>query len=195
MESAAKQLVSDGLVDPEEIGIIGFSRTCYYVMEMLTTNSLHLKAASITDGVMADYFVNIVLGGGEDMIGAKPFGEGLHQWLKRSPSFNLDKVNTPLLVNALSRLGVLPMWSPYAQLHYLKKPVDLVVVDIHEHVLTNPAARMASQGGSVDWFRFWLQGYEDPDPAKAAQYERWRRLRQMQAESSRNLGTADAATH
>ena len=34
-ESAANQLVSEGLVDPRRIGIIGFSRTCFYVMEML----------------------------------------------------------------------------------------------------------------------------------------------------------------
>jgi hypothetical protein len=39
---------------------------------------------------------------------------------------------------------------------------------------------MVSQGGSVDWFRFWLQDYEDPDPAKAEQYQRWRELRKLQ---------------
>ncbi len=38
----------------------------------------------------------------------------------------------------------------------------------------------ASQGGSVDWFRFWLQDYEDPDPAKKEQYVRWRELRKLQ---------------
>src|SRR5438477_4962258 len=31
-ESGVKKLVSDGLVDPEKVGIIGFSRSCYYVM-------------------------------------------------------------------------------------------------------------------------------------------------------------------
>ena len=41
-ESAANQLVSDGLVDREKIGIIGFSRTCFSVMEMLTTSSFIL---------------------------------------------------------------------------------------------------------------------------------------------------------
>ena len=46
--------------------------------------------------------------------------------------------------------------------------------------LRNPAARMASQGGSVDWFRFWLKGEEDSDPAKAEQYKRWRELRKLQ---------------
>jgi hypothetical protein len=36
---------------------------------------------------------------------------------------------------------------------------------------------MTSQGGAVDWFRFWLLGQEDPDPAKAEQYKRWRAMR------------------
>lgn len=40
-----------------------------------------------------------------------------------------------------------------------------------EHVLTNPAARLASQGGTVDWMRFWLQDYEDPAAAKTEQYK------------------------
>jgi len=38
----------------------------------------------------------------------------------------------------------------------------------------------------MDWFRFWLQGYEDPDPAKAEQYKRWGELRKLRAENERN---------
>jgi hypothetical protein len=30
----------------------------------------------------------------------------------------------------------------------------------------------------VDWFNFWLRDNDDPDPAKAEQYKRWRKLRQ-----------------
>jgi hypothetical protein len=52
--------------------------------------------------------------------------------------------------------------------------------------------RMASQGGSVDWFRFWLQGYEDPDPAKAGQYKRWRELRKLQAENDKKAASEAA---
>lgn len=69
------------------------------------------------------------------------------------------------------------MWEPYAGLYSLKKPVDLVMLKSNEHVITNPVERVASQTLSVDWFRFWLQGYEDPNPAKADQYKRWRDLR------------------
>ncbi len=63
----------------------------------------------------------------------------------------------------------------------LRKPADLMLINTNnQHVLTNPADRIASQGGTGDWMRFWLQNYEDPDPAKSEQYERWRRLRRMQ---------------
>ncbi len=185
-ESGARRLVSEGLVDPGKIGIIGFSRTCLYVMEMLTTSSLHLKAASITDGIMGNYFQYLMWEGYETtdeldaMIGAPPFGGGLQRWLKRSVGFNLDKVTTPLLVVGEGKLSLLSMWEPYAGLHHLHKPVELIMLNTDEHVLTNPAARIASQGGSVDWFRFWLQDHEDPDPAKAAQYARWHELRKLQ---------------
>jgi dipeptidyl aminopeptidase/acylaminoacyl peptidase len=197
LESGASQLVKDGLVDSKKIGAIGFSRTVFQIMEQLTMGSLHLEAASITDGVMFDYFQYMQMP--ERMsreanatIGAAPFGNGLQQWIRRSPGFNLDKVTTPLLINAEGRDDLLFMWEPYASLRYLKKPVDLILLNTDEHVLTNPAVRMASQGGSVDWFRFWLQGYEDPDPAKAEQYKRWRELRKLQAENDKKAASEAA---
>ena len=191
-QSAANQLISEGLVDPEQIGITGFSRTCFYVMETLTTGSLHLKAASVTDGPMEDYwqfitYVDLFPSLFNSTIGAPPFGAGLQQWLKRSPTFNLDKVAAPLLVVGEGVPRFLLMWPPYAGLRYLQKPVDFVILNTHEHVLTNPAVRMASQGGAVDWFRFWLQDYEDPDPAKVEQYKRWRELRRLQQENENKL--------
>jgi hypothetical protein len=193
-ESAANQLVAEGLVDPTRIGIIGFSRSCFYVMEALTTASIHIAAASITDGLTADYFQYLQNPERQStevnsMIGAAPFGAGLQQWVRRSPGFNLDKVTTPLLVVAAGPVGVLSMWQPYVGLRYLQKPVELIMLHTDEHVLTNPAVRMASQGGSVDWFRFWLQGYEDPDPAKAEQYRRWEQLCDMRVAANPGQST------
>ena len=40
--------------------------------------------------------------------------------------------------------------------------------------------RVVSQEGTLDWFCFWLKREEDPDPAKADQYGRWRELRKLQ---------------
>ena len=185
-EAAVSDLVKQGLVDSERIGIIGFSRTCFYVMEALTTSTLHIKAASVTDGVMGSYLQDMVevdvTGFSQDadaIVGARLFGDGLQQWTRRSPTFNMDKVSAVLQVVAEGRSDLTFMWEPYAAMRYLHKPVDLILLNNAQHVLSNPAARLASQGGSVDWFRFWLQDYEDPDPAKAEQYQRWRELRKL----------------
>jgi hypothetical protein len=43
------------------------------------------------------------------------------------------------------------------------------------------------QGGAVDWFRFWLQDYEDPAPVKNEQYARWREPRKQ-----RDLASAES---
>jgi dipeptidyl aminopeptidase/acylaminoacyl peptidase len=188
-ESAVSELASMGLIDADRIGIIGFSRSCYYVMETLTTSSLHIKAASITSGLMFDYWQYAFSpdrGEGDAIIGAPPFGEGLQQWLKRSPGFSLDKINAPLMVVGQGPDVLLTMWAAYSGLYQLHKPVELVMLNSGEHVLTNPAVRMASQGGSVNWFRFWLQGYEDPDPSKAEQYKRWRELKELQKDNDEN---------
>jgi len=129
----------------------------------------------------------------EASIGARPFGAGLETWLRKSPEFNMDKVTAPLEIVALGQRSLLTMWETYAALHYLKKPVDVLVINAVEHVLTNPAARLASQGGTVDWFRFWLQDYKDPDPGKVEQYKRWEGLRDSKSHDKHLSGTAAPA--
>jgi hypothetical protein len=52
-------------------------------------------------------------------------------------------------------------------------------------VLQNPGQRLASQGGTVDWFDFWLNGHEDSDPVKAEQYKRWRELGKLQGQNDK----------
>ena len=188
-QAGVEKLVADGVVDPARVGIVGFSRTCAYVLDALTRSPQHFQAASITDGVNFGYLQyiiqvdigsNVRLHDADKVIGASPVGQGLQQWFKRSPEFNMDKVTTPLQVVAKGRLGALFMWEPYAALRILNKPVDFIMLRQGTHVLTNPSERMVSQGGTVDWFRFWLHDYEDPDPAKSEQYTRWRELRKLQ---------------
>jgi dipeptidyl aminopeptidase/acylaminoacyl peptidase len=199
-EAAVRQLASEGLIDPQRIGIIGFSRTVFYVLEALTLSDLHFTAASVTDGVDAGYWQyllavdlngNVLANEDEEMLGARPFGSGLGQWLEHSPGFNMQKVRAPLLVVGEGPFSLLSMWQQYATLRYLHKPVDLQMLDTDEHVLTNPAARLASQGGSVDWFRFWLQDYEDPDPDKTEQYKRWKHLRELQDATTSETGISN----
>ena len=76
-------------------------------------------------------------------------------------------------------LSVLSEWEWFAALRRLNKPVEMVVVEEDDHVLQKPWNRIISQQGNVDWFRFWLKGDEDANPAKADQYAHWRQLREQ----------------
>jgi len=191
-ENAIKKLDDQALIDPERVGIIGFSRTVSHTLAALTTSHL-FSAASIIDGVNFGYYeyvsfvdFNNVQLEGDSMMTAAPFGPGLQQWLSRSPEFNMDKVTAPLLIMAPGAFAVFAGWEPYAALRRLHKPVDLVLLHDGTHVETNPQQRVASQSTNIDWFRFWLQGYEDHDPAKAAQYGHWRELRKLRDDSIRD---------
>ena len=57
------------------------------------------------------------------------------------------------------------------------KPVDLLYIRNGDHVLVKPWQRLAEQGRNVDWYDYWLNGRKDPDPAKAARYKLWDRMK------------------
>jgi dipeptidyl aminopeptidase/acylaminoacyl peptidase len=189
-ESAVEYLAGQGWVDRDRVGLTGFSRPGWYVEYMLTHSKLPFAAAIAADNSSTNYTEYALSlpfrGDYEGDVGAIPFGEGLKTWLQVSPAFNADKIHTPLRLEEDSGpvwSVVLNQWELFAQLRRHKRPVELYIVPDSEHgghPLQNPQQRLASQGGAVDWFDFWLNGHEDPDPVKAEQYQRWHELRRLQ---------------
>lgn len=84
-------------------------------------------------------------------------------------------MNAPLRLEAEEEPAV-AQWEIFAGLKILHKPTELVVIPGGTHSLVRPWHRLTSQGGTVDWFRFWLKGEVDSDPGKADQYTRWREM-------------------
>jgi hypothetical protein len=58
--------------------------------------------------------------------------------------------------------------------------VELYFYPNEAHQPDHPLARISSLQRNLDWYRFWLQGYERPNPEEPQQYVRWRELRQLQ---------------
>jgi Tol biopolymer transport system component len=186
-EGAIQFFVAAGLVDPAKVGIIGFSRTGWLVEYMLTHSRTPLAVAEVADNIDGSYFQYVLDPNDrrffdEQGNGGRPLGDALGIWARMAPGYNADRVHVPLRLELDSGPidQILGAWEMFSNLRYLRKPVELFVIpDIQHgvHLLQNPAQRLASQGGTVDWFCFWLKGEEDPDPRKAAQYARWRVLR------------------
>lgn len=180
-EKAIDFLDARGMIDRKRVGIIGFSRTCFYVKYMLTHSDYRIAAAVADDGIDGGYFSYFAIPDLDDhydrLLGVPPFGEGLPVWVKRSPSFLLDKVHTPLRIEANSPGSLLEQWQWFAGLSRLRQPVEFIYLAEGDHILERPWERLVSQQGNVDWLCFWLKDEEDPDPRKVDQYIRWRNLR------------------
>jgi dipeptidyl aminopeptidase/acylaminoacyl peptidase len=194
-DAAIDLLERRGLINLDRIGITGFSRTFLYVTYTLTHSKHHFAAADITDGVDDSYFQYMVSSnyfpGMADefdrLTGAPPFGKGLHKWLKVSPAFLMDRIETPVRIQALGPDSLVGDWHWFSGLTRLGKPVALIYIPGGDHILEKPWDRMISQQGNVDWFCFWLKGEEDPDPAKAGQYKRWHDLRALDTKSGASV--------
>lgn len=186
-EDIVSYLAEKGLIYPDRVGLIGFSRTCFYVQYELTHSRTRFAAASIQDGWDGGYFqyitggafYHVLLDAGNQYGGFEPFGEGLRVWMERSPGFNLDKVSTPIRILAQNAGAVMNEWEWFSGLSILNKPVELVLTSDDAHELIKPWNRYISLQGNVDWFDFWLNGQKDPDLAKTDQYRRWDLMRQL----------------
>jgi dipeptidyl aminopeptidase/acylaminoacyl peptidase len=182
MEAAVRSLAEVGLVDPARVGVVGFSWTCWYVEYALIKRPQLFSAAVIADGNDNSYMEYHLWGATNPLLryqieainGGAPVGDNLMNWLYSAPGFQLDHVVTPLQIEAIGPSSVLLEWELYSSLQLQSKPVDLIYFPEGEHLLQKPLERLASEQGSVDWFRFWLEGFEDPDPKKAGQYKRWK---------------------
>ena len=184
-EGAIDYLDGRGLIDRSRVGILGFSRSVWKVEFTLTHSKYSFAAATLADGFDAGYWQYLLYRGADSdfgrVNGGQPFGEGLKQWLARSPSFHLDRVRAPVRIEEYgSFYHALAGWEWFSALTHLDRPVELVYLPGAPHLLVKPWDRLASQQGTVDWFCFWLKGEEDTDPGKAEQYKRWEALRQLQ---------------
>lgn len=181
IDGAIDYLAAQGIVDPNRVGIIGFSRTVYHVAYTLTHSSHRFAAATLADGFDGDYFQAIAFPTTEGtdaaaVNGGPPYGAGLTKWIEHSPLFAIDAIRSPIRIESYGIDSTLEMWGWYSLLSQAGMPVDMIVLPDGPHLLVKPWERLVSQQGNVDWFTFWLKGEEDPAPGKATQYVRWHQL-------------------
>lgn len=183
------------MIDANAVGLIGFSRTCYHVKYAIAfSKKVRFAAATAADGIDFGYWQYLVWGNGFDRLWTgdfhvknqgSPFDrDGLASWIARSPHFNIASIRTPLRIESYGRSNALLQWDMFIALKMTGRPVEHVFFEDAAHELTQPGQREASLQGNLDWFRFWLQGYEDPAPGKGAQYQRWRAMKSARAEVS-----------
>ncbi len=194
VESGVNYLAERRVADRNNVGIIGFSRSSWKVDYMITHSPFKFRAASSADSGIYNYgaywlFDGLGAESSASGYGGPPYGATLQNWIKGAPAFNADKIQVPLLMEITGQGDFsepLGAYELYTALNTLGKPADLFFYPGGDHPLDTPFERVASLQRNLDWFRFWMQGYEgkapyyDPD-----QYLRWRELRKLQEESTK----------
>lgn len=170
--------------DLERVGISGLSHGAE-IVEYAITHTMSFTAAVESGPAARDPLFFYTAGKSWRAIFANwglegwPEGKSLEKWRRLSPALNADRAHGALLINAPeseyeSALQFL------ISLQQLGKPVEMFVYPSELHIKNQPKHRYEIYGRNVDWFRFWLQGYEDADPVKTAQYRRWEKLCDLQ---------------
>ena len=182
VESAVDLLARRGMADPENVGIAGFSRTSWLTDFTLTHSRYHFTAASSADSGIYTYEMYFrsnsrdLVTGSETQVGGPPYGKTLQDWLRYAPPFNAERVRAAILMeyNGTAEHG----FEFFTALGRLGKPVEFYRYPNGSHPLDTPFERVASLERNVEWFRFWMQGWEGKAPDyDTRQYDRWRALR------------------
>lgn len=182
VRAALADVVRRGLVDPERVGIAGYSRGAEVVAYAMTQTT-DFKAASSAEGNPSNgqyWAVGSRLGAQwlKALYGGSPFDanpEVLENYRRFSPSFRATLFAGPLLqeVASASIVGALELDR------FLKDAsvaTELVYYPNESHIFWKPSHRISVMQRNLDWFDFWLKGHEDLSPEKHDQYVRWEGL-------------------
>lgn len=179
IQSGLDLLVAKGIADPSRLALTGLSDGASSVRFALIASKRYAAAAISTCCV--DESSDDVVGPGWVTESAKlgyppaaPVDDKF--WQPYSLALNAFKIRTPLLMQ-LADSELLSSFHAYTALEAAGQPVDLYFYPNEFHFKWQAAHRQAVYDRNLDWFYFWLQRREDPNPAKAAQFVRWRALR------------------
>ena len=184
MEAAINRLTDAGIVDRTRVAVTGLSHGAEMVYYAISHTRLFRAAIASGPGwdpMLYDLTTDFFRAYSSTQFGLESLTFDSHgQWARVSAALNANRVRAPLLINAADSEYAYGMQFVTA-IRDQKKPIEMFVYPDEAHVKNQPMHRYEIYTRNVDWLRFWLQDFEDPDPAKSDQYTRWRALRKLQS--------------
>ncbi|NIK03073.1 Atxe2 family lasso peptide isopeptidase [Xanthomonas cannabis] len=181
VESAVDLLSSHAGIDRTRVGMGGLSFGGAVTLWTATESNL-LAAASVANPVVSpSYYLfgsmkgEPFLKGLREMWGLGAPEQTPERWKALSPAFKLERLRAPILFQHSEQeyLYALDYVIPLLR----AQRAELYVFPHEPHQKFQPRHKLAVYARNVDWFRFWLQDYQDDAPEKAAQYARWRAMK------------------
>jgi dipeptidyl aminopeptidase/acylaminoacyl peptidase len=175
-------LARDRIIDPTKVAMGGLSfgsEVAFWIA--LHSNLLAALSVSSLQLEPAGYWMSAMPGSDIPATMLRVWGLGdpdktAARWNQVAPALNAAKIRIPVLFqlpeNEARRIPEL-----YARLSGQGTPTELYAYPDEAHLKLQPRHRLAVYQRNLDWFRYWLEDYRDPDREKADQYRRWDQLR------------------
>jgi hypothetical protein len=180
MAWVVEELSKESVIDPERVGLNGHSYGTEIAMYAYWKSSI-FRAVSATTGSWGPMLYPMVGLGFAELLKDRGFPDpkedrAYEQWKRISAGLNARSTLPPLLWQSpdSERQMCVEAWL---RLRRAGAQVEWIEYPDEDHVKHNPSDMWWVEQRNLDWFRFWLKGEEDPDPAKAEQYVRWREMR------------------
>ncbi|MBY0505666.1 MAG: S9 family peptidase [Bryobacteraceae bacterium] len=167
VESGVDYLVKQGWVDPQRVGVMGWSQGGY-ISAFLTTHSTKFKAVSVGAGISnwATYYYNTdITPFTIAYLGANPAADPAI-YAKTSPMTKIQSARTPTLIQH----GELDRRVPIANAYELRQgledrdvPVEMIVYKGFGHGITKPREMRAVLLHNLLWFNHHIFGDPAPD--------------------------------
>ena len=185
-QSGVKALERRDLIYPNRIGVSGLSFSSDTIWYALTHSNL-FEAVAVGGPPFLDpfdYFFHGTEGFARPAFRLRdmrdPATPGVMAFYRKaSVALNVDKISAPILEQSNSseyRDGM----ETYVEMSREKKPYVVYVFPDELHQFIQPDQIAAVQRRNIEWFRFWLQGYEDTSPLLRGQYASWEKLCALQ---------------
>jgi hypothetical protein len=186
-------VVARGFIDEQRVGIGGESNGAIVPLFLMQKYDRFVAVAIGTaTWSQLDHYMSTRLSrqNGEPVSwSVRPEGDGMKLWRGIDMAENVETIEAPIMMN-LSEAELPGMTRLIRHMADAGKPYDAYVFRDETHMKWQPAHLYAIVQRNLDWFDFWLQGREDADPAKADQYERWHKLKQLyEADRAKHAGS------
>jgi len=190
LEKAIVMLDEMGIIDPNRKGITGLSFGAEISNFTITHSDIFQAAAISSTGGSRDplfYYMADSWWRGmfkEWSLNGLPHGDAAPKWQELSPALNAARVKAPVLIHVADSEYLICLQF-FTSMKELNKPLEMVIFADEAHIKNQPKHRYEIYQRNLDWFNFWLQDKEDPDPSKKEQYTRWHELRKLQEANSK----------
>jgi dipeptidyl aminopeptidase/acylaminoacyl peptidase len=179
-EDAIAGLISQGIVDPDRIGIAGYSRGSQMVNVAVTQSEIFDAASSGDGNYLEPASYSDPKEGYHAVFGGPPSGRHLEAYRQLSPSLRADKVCAPVLQQMASPFaGAIDF---YTALRDAKVPAQIslypgeTAATDETHLFHIPVNRQRAMRENLAWFDFWLRDRRDPELEDRGVFDRWEKM-------------------